>query len=104
MLIFHAVTPRNWKKFSDRDFYEAESLFTEGFIHASFAEQLDATLRIHHKDETRILVLAIDSELLENELRIEESRNGEKFPHVYGSINKSAIVKIVERNLSSPPA
>jgi len=102
MHIYHAVTPRFWERFSDQDFFEAESLRTEGFIHASFAEQLPETLKIHYKNETRVFILKIDSALLENELRIEKSRNGEDFPHIYGRINKSAIIDIEERNLSLP--
>ena len=44
MKIYHIVTPEVWEKFKTEEFYEAESLHTEGFIHCSFAGQLEGVL------------------------------------------------------------
>jgi uncharacterized protein (DUF952 family) len=99
LTFYHITTPEQWAKFRDKDFYEAESLQTEGFIHASFAEQLEETLKIHYKNVTQVLLLTIDSDLLTSKLVVEKSRNGEDFPHIYGAINKSAITAIEERIL-----
>lgn len=104
MIFYHITTPENWQRFAEEDFYEAASLQTEGFIHASFAEQLEETLKVHYKNAARVLLLKIDSEKLESKLVVEKSRGGEDFPHIYGAINKSAIVEITERNLPAPPA
>jgi uncharacterized protein (DUF952 family) len=99
MFFYHVTTPENWAKFADADFYEAESLRTEGFIHASFAEQLEETLQIHYKNEPQVLLLKIDSAKLAARLVMEKSRGAADFPHIYGKINKSAIVKIIKRQL-----
>lgn len=99
MTFYHITTPEQWAKFIDKDFYEAESLQTEGFIHASFAEQLEETLKIHYKNVTQVLLLTIDSDLLTSKLVVEKSRSSEDFPHIYGAINKSAITAIEERIL-----
>ena len=99
MTFYHITTPEQWAKFRDKDFYEAESLQTEGFIHASFAEQLEETLKIHYKNVAQVLLLTIDSDLLTSKLVVEKSRGGEDFPHIYGAINKSAITSIEERIL-----
>ena len=99
MIFYHIATPEKFAEFADKDFYEAESLSTEGFIHASFAEQVEETLKVHYQNVSRVLLLTIDSDLLTSRLVIEKSRNGEDFPHVYGRINKSAIVDIKERIL-----
>ena len=40
-----------------------------------------------------ILLLKIDTNLLEAELKIEPA-NGQHFPHIYGAINKTAIIAI----------
>jgi uncharacterized protein (DUF952 family) len=93
MIFYHATTPDRWQQFANEDFYTAESLDTEGFIHASFAEQLDKTLS-NYKDCSNVHILTIDSDLLTSELKVEASRNGELFPHIYGVLNKSAIVNI----------
>jgi len=99
LIFYHITTPENWAEFEDKDFYEAESLQTEGFIHASFAEQLEETLKIHYKNVAQVLLLTINSDLLTSKLVVEKSRNGEDFPHIYGAINKSAVTAIEERIL-----
>lgn len=100
MIFYHITTPETWAKFADEDFYEAESLKTEGFIHASFARQLEETLKIHYKGVREVLLLTIDSEKLTSKLVVEKSRGGEDFPHIYGAINKSAIVRTEKRILN----
>jgi uncharacterized protein (DUF952 family) len=42
-----------------------------------------------------MLLLAIDPEKLTSELRDEEGRPGELFPHVYGPINREAIADVI---------
>ena len=97
MLIYHIVTPEVWENFKDKDSYEAESLTTEGFIHCSFAEQLDGVLQRYYKDAEKVLILTIDTEKLTSELINEPSTNNEIYPHIYGEINKSAIIDIEEK-------
>lgn len=99
MIFYHITTPEQFAKFADEDFYQAESLRAENFIHASFAEQLEETLKVHYKNVRQVLLLAVDSDLLTAKLVIEKSRNGEDFPHIYGAINKSAIVAVTRRDL-----
>jgi uncharacterized protein (DUF952 family) len=48
----------------------------------------------------KVLVLTVDSEKLTSKLIVEKSRSNEDFPHIYGAINKSAIVGIEEKVLS----
>jgi uncharacterized protein (DUF952 family) len=99
MIIYHIVTPEVWDKFKEEDFYEAESLSTEGFIHCSYAEQLNAVLNRYYKDAETVLLLEIETEKLTSELINEPSTDGEIYPHIYGKINKEAIANIKERNL-----
>jgi uncharacterized protein (DUF952 family) len=100
-MIYHITTPVEFTKFDDKDFFEASSLFTEGFIHCSTQEQLAETAKRYYSGTVEILVLEIDEEKLVSELRYELSRNGEEFPHIYGRINKQAIInKISYFNLN----
>ena len=101
MKIYHIVTPEVWEKFKDEDFYEAGSLQTEGFIHCSFAEQLDAVLNRYYKDAKTVLLLEIEPEKLTSRLVNEPSTGGEIYPHIYGKINREAIVGTEVRNLSN---
>jgi uncharacterized protein (DUF952 family) len=100
MQIYHIVLPEIWESFADKDFYEAESLHTEGFIHCSYAKQLDAVFGRYYKNEKKVLILSINPDLLTSELIAEPSTGGEIYPHIYGQINKTAIVAVTEKVLS----
>ncbi len=96
MKIYHIVTPEVWEAFKDKDSYEAESLTTEGFIHCSFAAQLDGVLQRYYKDAGKVLILTLETEKLTSNLVNEPSTNNEIYPHIYGKINRDAIVKVEE--------
>lgn len=97
MKIYHIVLPEVWERSKDASEYEAESLTTEGFIHCSYQNQLDAVLERYYRDAGSVLVLSIDPEMLSSNLIAEPSTNNEIYPHIYGKINKSAIVGIEVR-------
>lgn len=99
MKIYHIVTPEVWETFEDKDFYEAESLEGEGFIHCSFADQLDGVLQRYYKDAEKVLILTLDTEKLSSKLVNEASTNNEIYPHIYGKINKSSIINIEEKRI-----
>lgn len=99
MLIYHFVTPEIWGKYKNEAEYEAESLQTEGFIHCSYENQLEAVLERYYKDAEKILILTIDPSLLTSELIAEPSTGGEIYPHIYGKINRAAIIAATEKRL-----
>lgn len=100
MHIYHIVLPNVWENFKDEEFYAAESLTSEGFIHCSFAEQLEAVLQRYYAGKERVLILTIETEKLESKLVEEPSTNNEIYPHIYGEINRDAIVGVEERELN----
>src|SRR4051812_18116261 len=97
MTIYHIVLPAVWDNFRDSDFYEAESLATEGFIHCSYVEQIEPVLGRYYRGAGKVLVLGIDPEKLISRLVEEPSTGGEIYPHIYGQINRDAITGIEER-------
>ena len=99
MLIYHIVLPDFWEKFKDEYEYEAESLHSEGFIHCSYRNQLDEVLERYYKNAGKVLILHINLHFLTAKFIAEPSTNREIYPHIYGKINKSAIVAVEERNL-----
>lgn len=100
MLIYHIVLPDAWAAF-DTGIFRAASLETEGFIHCSFAAQLDAVIARYYRDEPRIVVLEIESDKLMSRVIKEPSTGSEIYPHIYGPINRNAIVGVSERKLST---
>lgn len=99
MLIYHIVLPEVWEKFKDENFYEAESLATERFIHCSYRSQLPDVLERYYRNAEKVLILHVNPYLLTSQLIAEHSTGGEIYPHVYGAINRNAIVEIEKRNL-----
>src|SRR5258707_10266816 len=100
MLIYHIVLPDAWAAF-DTGLYEAKSLETEGFIHCSFADQLEAVIQRYYSGEKRVVVLEIESDRLMSRMIKEPSTNSEIYPHVYGPINRDAIVRAETKKLAA---
>jgi uncharacterized protein (DUF952 family) len=73
----------------------------EGFIHCSYAHQLEGVIRKRFQNRTDLVVLEIDPAQLTCEVIDENLEGGtELFPHIYGRLPMS-IVKI--RSIQSIP-
>lgn len=92
MFVYHIVLPEEWEKFTAQPLYTAPSLESEGFIHCSFADQIDAVLDRYYSNAHQVVVLKIDTEKLTSRLVSEPSTGGETYPHIYGPINSDAVV------------
>lgn len=92
-MIYHITTSTEFEKFSDKEYIEAVSLYTEGFIHCSTLAQLKNSAERFFSSTPEILVLGIDELKLISNLEYEMADIGEEFPHIYGRINKDAIVE-----------
>jgi uncharacterized protein (DUF952 family) len=64
----------------------------EGFVHASFSRQLDGTLALHFAGAREVLLLLLDPARLGSALRVEASRGGEAFPHVYRALRPGDVL------------
>lgn len=93
-MIYHVIEEAAWNAQQHADAIEVPSLHTEGFIHCCTHEQVAGVLFRYFKGQTGLLILTIDEQTLKPELRFEKSTNDELFPHVYGPINKSAILGV----------
>jgi uncharacterized protein (DUF952 family) len=94
MIIYHIVLPEVWAAF-DIDLYHAKSLETEGFIHCSFEDQLEAVIDRYYGEQDEVVVLAIETEELMSRVLYEPSTGNEIYPHIYGPVNRKAIVSAV---------
>ncbi len=101
MLIYHIVLKEDWERQISEPVYSAESLETEGFIHCSYADQLDAVIERYYNGQPSVLVLTIDTDRLMSKLIEEPSTGGEIYPHIYGPIDRKAIISISDRHLSA---
>lgn len=100
MLIYHIVLPDVWATF-DTDLYKHASLEAEGFIHCSFAGQLDAVIARYYSGKERVVVIEIESDNLISRMIKEPSTNREIYPHIYGYVNRDAIVRTFEKKIET---
>ncbi|HTH52041.1 MAG TPA: DUF952 domain-containing protein [Pyrinomonadaceae bacterium] len=99
MRIYHIVLPDDWAAW-DTDLYRAKSLETEGFIHCSFRHQLDGVIDRYYKGANEVIILQIETDALMSRTVNEPSTGNEIYPHVYGPINRDAIVEAERRRLA----
>jgi uncharacterized protein (DUF952 family) len=92
-MIYHIVSPSTWEKAGTVP-YRASSLESEGFIHCSYAHQVAWAANRFYRDQDNLLVLCIDPERLTSPVRAEDPGCGESFPHIYGPIERAAIVEV----------
>jgi uncharacterized protein (DUF952 family) len=113
MMIFHITTHTAWTEAQSHGEYTAPSLSIEGFVHCSTLSQVLPVAENFYKGQKGLIVLVIDPALLSSTLTWELPferiipvgiAEGEKFPHIYGPINLSAVVKVVELEVDSKGA
>jgi uncharacterized protein (DUF952 family) len=78
----------------DGSFIGSAADLADGFIHMSTASQLEGTLSRHYQGRTDLTLAAVDLAALGNSVRWEESRGGQKFPHVYGTLPMAAVTAV----------
>jgi uncharacterized protein (DUF952 family) len=73
-------------------FHGAPVDIQDGYLHFSTAEQVRETAARHFAGQENLLLIAIDADSLGEALRYEPSRGGDLFPHLYASLNLSAVL------------
>ena len=98
--IYHIVPAEVWNAGADQSEYHADSLETEGFLHASTAEQLFDSADRHFAGRTDLVALRIDTELVPAPIRYEvPDHDPRAFPHVYGTLERQAVADVIPLTL-----
>ncbi|HKY55617.1 MAG TPA: DUF952 domain-containing protein [Anaerolineales bacterium] len=104
-MIFHITSRHAWADAQQRGEYRAESLETEGFIHCSTFSQVLPVAENYYKGQSGLIVLGIEPARLSSDLKWEPPSGGapppgvpegDSFPHIYGPINLSAVIKVID--------
>ncbi|HEU5073427.1 MAG TPA: DUF952 domain-containing protein [Polyangiaceae bacterium] len=75
----------------------------DGYIHLSSKTQLAGTLERHFRGERGLVLLRVAPERLpKGALRWEAARDGQLFPHLYGSLPVSAVVHVSDIEDAEP--
>lgn len=66
----------------------------DGFIHFSFAHQTRATAAKYFAGRADLVLVAVDPATLSAALKLEPSRGGELFPHLYGVLSTHLALRV----------
>ncbi len=93
--IYHITTQAEWEQALEQGSYRAGSLATEGFIHASTADQLSGTALRFYAGQEGLVVLKIALDRLAVAIDWAKSPHSpDPFPHLLGPLNVDAVVEV----------
>ena len=65
----------------------------DGYVHLSSGDQVAETLRLHYAGQHGVRLYEFSAERLGGNVKWEESRGGDLFPHLYGTLRLSDAQK-----------
>ena len=91
-LIYKICTQEEWRDAEQQGQFVGSTVDkADGFIHFSTALQAEETARKHFAGQTGLVLVTVDAEKLSSELKWEESRGGDLFPHLYEPLDVGAV-------------
>lgn len=94
--ILHITKRQQWEQAKNLGTYRADSLDSEGFIHSSKSTQILKVAKRFFDNQKELVLLFIDSEKVQAEIRYEPAEIGELFPHIYGELNIDAVYQVID--------
>lgn len=95
MIIMHTANRDEYEKEIATGSYGAQSLERSGFIHCSDLDTYYLVAPNFRNDFTEKVILLIDTDKLASEVKWEDG-GGLDFPHIYGLLNRDAIIGVFE--------
>jgi uncharacterized protein (DUF952 family) len=94
-VVFHMLPKATWDALPADSIYRAEALDREGFVHCTAEPGMLEMVanRFYRNEPGDWLILAIDLAQVGAEVRW-EAADGHLFPHVYGPIERHAVVGV----------
>ena len=94
-LIFHMCRREEWQAAAASGAYPGSSHDrADGFIHFSSRAQIVESAAKHRAGQEGLVLLSVDPDALGPALKWEKSRGGALFPHLYGALPASAVVRV----------
>ena len=84
---------------ADGVFAGAEIDLQDGYIHFSASHQVKETANKHFAGVDNLVLVAFDAAQFGESLKWEVSRGGERFPHLYGTLNPVQAVFVEDLSL-----
>ncbi len=93
MLIYKIFRAPEWQELADHGKTAGAPVdIADGYIHFSTNEQARETATKHFAGQDNLILAALDSDTLGDELRWEPSRGGALFPHLYRALTLADVL------------
>jgi uncharacterized protein (DUF952 family) len=91
--IYKILLPAEWEAFEAAGQFDGSPFDRDsGFIHLSSRDQVAETARRLFANESALVIVAIDESVVAESLRWEDTPDRGRFPHVYGTLPREAVV------------
>lgn len=95
MLIYHMCKREEWQAAAASGRHGGSSQDrADGFTHFSTADQIVDSAAKHRAEQDGLVLLTVDAERLGEALKWEAARGGALFPHLYGDLPVSAVIRV----------
>ena len=94
-MIYHIATRTEWESQADAPRYAPGRYEADGFIHCSEQQQLEPVAGFNFRGRDDLVLLELMPTKLDPETRYEQGGR-EKYPHIYGPINKDAVNRTID--------
>ena len=96
-MIIHITGKQEWQEAIRNGLYLPLNYDKDGFIHCSPIERITGVANYNYKAKKNLVLLFIDETKLKSKVVWEDLYNSDvEFPHIYGSLNIDAVVKVVD--------
>jgi uncharacterized protein (DUF952 family) len=93
-IILHIVKREQWEKAKLKGVYRGDTLDSQGFIHCSTSKQIVKVANVLYRAQKGLMLLYIDTSKVQSKIRYESAGSEELYPHIYGSLNIDAVIKV----------
>jgi uncharacterized protein (DUF952 family) len=94
--ILHITQLQAWETAKNLGTYRSNTLDTEGFMHCSTNAQVIGSANRFFKNQKDLVILIIDVDLVQAEIRYEGAVASNLFPHIYGELNLDAVIQAID--------
>jgi len=93
--ILHITQRQQWEKAKLVGIYRGDTLESEGFIHCSTLKQVIKVANNFFRNQRGLVLLCINSDKVQAEIRYEGVEGEDLFPHIYEALNVDAVFLVV---------
>lgn len=93
-IILHITQREKWEQAKLAQVYRGDTLDSEGFIHCSTPMQVVEVANHFFLNQKGLVLLCINSEQVQSEIKYECFEGNKLFPHIYGPLNIDAVFEV----------